>query len=183
MVLISSMKSSQKPVTSDVPQGLIPVPILFEIFIMDQENVEKFTLSNFADETKLGRRLIILTVWKKQTNKKKGLPLRSNTMHQDRLGTYWVESSLAQNMGGQYGIQVDTLTMRQHYSLAAKMINSTLNCIRNLQPYRLRKVIFPIHSALVRPHLYICSIVSRSRITCTRKILTYCNRSNKGPLR
>ncbi|TRZ08630.1 hypothetical protein HGM15179_018476 [Zosterops borbonicus] len=88
-----------------------------------------------------------------QFNKKyKVLPLgRNNPMHQYMLQTDLLESILAEKA---LEVLSDTkLNMSQQCALATKMANDILGCIRQSIANRLREVIFPLYSALVRPHL------------------------------
>jgi len=76
---------------------------------------------------------------------------RGNPCYQYRLGDEGIESSPAEK---DLGVLVDEkLDMSQQRALTAQTANHILGCIQRSVASRLREVILPLCSALVRPHL------------------------------
>ncbi|KAK4824232.1 hypothetical protein QYF61_012206 [Mycteria americana] len=109
----------------------------------------------------------------------KVLHLGSNSpRHLYRLGAGWLESSFAEK---DLRLLVDTkLNTSQQCALATEKDNGILGCIRRNVASRLREVILPLHSAVVRPYL---STVSSSGLPSTPEIQSYWRETKRWLLR
>ena len=75
-------------------------------------------------------------------------------MHQYRLGADLLKLSSVEE--GLWVLVDDRLSMSQQRALVAKNSSGTLGCFKKSVASRSRGVIFPLYSALLRPHLGHC---------------------------
>ncbi|KAK4831146.1 hypothetical protein QYF61_015449 [Mycteria americana] len=160
-VAVSSSMSKWRPLRSGIPQG-------------NMDSGIECTLSKSADDTNLcgavhmlegrdaiQRDLDRLERWARANlmkfNKAKCKVLHmgwGNPKHKYGLGGEWIESSPEEK---DLGALVDEkLNMTFQCTLADQKANHILGCIKRSKTSRLREVILPLYSALVRPHLEYC---------------------------
>jgi len=173
-VTVNGSMSRWRPVTSDVLQGSVLGPVLFNTFVGDMDGGTECTLSKFANNTKLcdvvdtleGRdaierdldrleRWACVNCMKFSKAKCKVLHMaQGNPKYKYRLGGEWLESSPEENDLG--GLVDEKLNMSQQCALAAQKANHILDCIKRSVASRAREVILLLCSAppgVLRPVL------------------------------
>ncbi|KAK4832996.1 hypothetical protein QYF61_027020 [Mycteria americana] len=168
--------------------------ILFNIFINDLNNGMMYIFGKFVDDTKLGgmsdtpdgcatiqRDLDTLENWAERNLIKFDWgkcnilhPWRNNPRHRHTLGTSSLESSFAEKA---LGVLVENkLNMSEQCTLTTKKANTILSYMRKSVATRLREVILPLNSVLVRPHLECCV----QSWAAQYKICTYWSKARAG---
>ncbi|PKU48226.1 rna-directed dna polymerase from mobile element jockey-like [Limosa lapponica baueri] len=159
-----------RPLTSGGPHGLVLG--LLNIFIGHMDSGFECTLSKFVcgvvemlkGRDAIQRDIDRLERWActnlMKFNKAKCKILHlglSNPKHKYCLGREGRESVESSPEENDLGVLVDEKTnMSQQCALTVQKVNHILGCIKRSMASRLREVILPLYSALVRPHLENC---------------------------
>lgn len=170
-VVINGEKSFWGKVTSGVPQGSVLGPLLFIIYINDLDTGVSSNISKFADDTKLGRRIVSnddkvtlqreldmlqewATKWQMDFNTSK-----CSVLHIGKHNTesrYALNGSVLRKINSERDLGVlvsQDLRPREQCISARNKANRILGFISRTVTNRTPEVILKLYLALVRPHL------------------------------
>jgi len=184
-----------------MPEGSILGSVLFNVFVGNMDSGTECTLSKFANNTKLcavvdtleGRdaiqrdldrleRWACVNCMKFNKAKCKALHVgRGSPKHMYTLGGEWLKSSPDEK---DLGVLVDEkLNMSQQCALAAQKANRILGCIKRSVTRRLREVILPLYSALMRQHLDYCVQLWSPQLQKDMHVLEWIQRRDRKIIR
>ena len=176
-VVLNGARSSQRDVTSGIPQGSVLGPILFIIFINDMPNVIDSEIKIFADDTKLFRAITsiedneklqedlnALNEWSRKwqlgfnTSKCKTLHYGTNNKQFTYLldGDTIENSTLEKDLGVTFDLK---LKFSEHVGIITRKANSRLAIIKRTMHNLTPNIFLPLYKTLVRPILEYCSAV------------------------
>jgi len=116
------------------------VPETWDVTQRDLEKLNKWACVNLMKFNKAKRKVLHLG--------------RGNPEYQYRLGDEEIASSLTEK--DLWVLMDEKLDMSHQCVLEAQKAKHILDCIKRSVASRLREVILPLYSALVRPHLVYC---------------------------
>ena len=170
-VLLNGEDSQWLPVSSGVPQGSVLGPILFIVYINDLEIGLKSTVSKFADDTKVGGKVLTTADCENiqrdldrivQWSEKWQMPFNVDKCKVMHVGPRNIKHTY--NMAGRplqvvqeesdLGITISNdLKPTKHCKLACKKANTMLGFIGRNFDCKTPEVMLTLYNSLVRPHL------------------------------
>ena len=170
-VVVDGKESEWATVTSGVPQGSVLGPLLFLIYINDLDVNLITSISKFADDTKLGGKVLNVedrnriqadldkivewsATWQMKFNTEKCKVLHigsKNVKFQYRMSDNILESvSEEKDLGV---IVTEDLKPDKQCTKAVSKANKMLGFISRNFEYKSQDIILPLYKSLVRPHL------------------------------